>query len=31
MQEKIWNPKDDWLICKNTHEAIINQATFDIV
>ena len=25
------NPKEDWLIFKNTHEAIIDQETFDIV
>ncbi|HEM3499946.1 recombinase family protein [Streptococcus suis] len=24
-------PREDWLIFKNTHEAIINQETFDIV
>ncbi len=30
-KKKIWNPKDEWLIFKNTHEAIIDQETFDIV
>ena len=28
---KVDNPKEDWLIFKNTHEAIIDQETFDIV
>ncbi|SJZ57550.1 Site-specific DNA recombinase [Pilibacter termitis] len=27
----IWQPKEDWLIFENTHEAIIDQDTFDIV
>ncbi|MEQ7301761.1 recombinase family protein [Enterococcus avium] len=27
----IWMPKEEWLIFKNTHEAIIDQDTFDIV
>lgn len=30
-KRKIDNPKEDWLIFKNTHEAIIDQETFDIV
>lgn len=30
-KRKVDNPKEDWLIFKNTHEAIINQETFDIV
>ena len=28
---KVDNPKEAWLIFKNTHEAIIDQETFDIV
>lgn len=30
-KHKVDNPKEDWLIFKNTHEAIIDQETFDIV
>ena len=30
-KRQINNPKEDWLIFKNTHEAIIDQETFDIV
>ena len=30
-KRKVDNPKEDWLIFKNTHEAIIDQETFDIV
>ncbi|HEM3633230.1 TPA: recombinase family protein [Streptococcus suis] len=30
-KRKLGNPKEDWLIFKNTHEAIIDQETFDIV
>lgn len=30
-KKKIWKPKDEWLIFENTHEAIIDQETFDIV
>ena len=30
-KRKVDNPKKDWLIFKNTHEAIIDQETFDIV
>lgn len=30
-KRKVDNPKADWLIFKNTHEAIIDQETFDIV
>ena len=30
-KRKMDNPKEDWLIFKNTHEAIIDQETFDIV
>lgn len=30
-KRKIWNPKDEWLIFENTHEAIIDQETFDII
>jgi tnpX len=30
-RRKVDNPKEDWLIFKNTHEAIIDQETFDIV
>ena len=30
-KRKVDNSKEDWLIFKNTHEAIIDQETFDIV
>ena len=30
-KRKVDNPKEDWLIFKNTHKAIIDQETFDIV
>ena len=30
-KRKVDSPKEDWLIFKNTHEAIIDQETFDIV
>lgn len=30
-KRKVDNPKEDWLIFQNTHEAIIDQETFDIV
>ena len=30
-KRKVDNPKEDWLIFKNTHEVIIDQETFDIV
>ena len=30
-KRKVDNPKEDWLIFINTHEAIIDQETFDIV
>ena len=30
-KRKVDNPKEDWLIFKNTHEAIIDQEMFDIV
>lgn len=30
-KRKVDNPKEGWLIFKNTHEAIIDQETFDIV
>ena len=30
-KRKVDNPKEDWLIFRNTHEAIIDQETFDIV
>lgn len=30
-RRKVDCPKEDWLIFKNTHEAIIDQETFDIV
>ena len=30
-KRKVDNPKKDWLIFKNTHKAIIDQETFDIV
>ena len=30
-KRKVDNAKEDWLIFKNTHEAIIDQETFDIV
>ncbi|MFS9374824.1 recombinase family protein [Streptococcus infantis] len=30
-KRKVDNPKEGWLVFKNTHEAIINQETFDIV
>ena len=30
-KKTIWLPKEEWLIFKNTHEAIIDQDTFDIV
>ena len=30
-KRKVDNSKDDWLVFKNTHEAIIDQETFDIV
>ena len=30
-KHKVDNPKEGWLIFKNTHEAIIDQETFDIV
>ena len=30
-KRKVDNPKKDWLIFKDTHEAIIDQETFDIV
>lgn len=30
-KRKVDNPKEDWLIFKNTHEAIIDQETFNIV
>lgn len=30
-RRKVDSPKEDWLIFKNTHEAIIDQETFDIV
>lgn len=30
-KRKVDNPKEDWLIFKNTSEAIIDQETFDIV
>lgn len=30
-KRKVDNPKEDWLIFKNTHESIIDQETFDIV
>ncbi len=30
-KRKVDNPKEDWLVFKNTHEAIIDQETFDIV
>lgn len=30
-KRKMDNPKEDWLIFKNTHEAIIDQETFEIV
>lgn len=30
-KRKVDCPKEDWLIFKNTHEAIIDQETFDIV
>lgn len=30
-KRQIINPKEDWLIFKNTHQAIIDQETFDIV
>lgn len=30
-KRKMDNPKEDWLVFKNTHEAIIDQETFDIV
>ncbi len=28
---KIWNDPKDWVVFKNTHEQIIDQATFDLV
>lgn len=30
-KRKVGNPKEGWLVFKNTHEAIIDQETFDIV
>ena len=30
-KRKLDNPKEGWLVFKNTHEAIIDQETFDIV
>ena len=30
-KRKVDNSKEDWLVFKNTHEAIIDQETFDIV
>lgn len=30
-KRKVDNPKEGWLVFKNTHEAIIDQETFDIV
>ena len=30
-KKKILNPKDEWLVFENTHEAIIDQETFKIV
>jgi len=30
-KKMLWNPKEHWLIFKNTHEAIIDQEAFDIV
>ena len=30
-KRKVDNPKESWLVFKNTHEAIIDQETFDIV
>ena len=30
-KRKVDSPKEDWLIFQNTHEAIIDQETFDIV
>ena len=30
-KKSVWNPKDEWLIFENTHEAIIDQETFDNV
>ena len=30
-KRKMDNPKEDWLVFKNTHEAIIDQETFDII
>ena len=30
-KKQIWLPKEEWLIFESTHEAIINQDTFDIV
>ena len=30
-KSKVDNPKEGWLVFKNTHEAIIDQETFDIV
>lgn len=30
-KRKVDSPKEDWLIFKNTHEAIIDQETFDVV
>ena len=30
-KRKVDNPKEDWLVFKNTHEAIIDQETFEIV
>ena len=30
-KRKVNNSKEDWLVFKNTHEAIIDQETFDIV
>ena len=30
-KKKILNPKDEWLVFENTHEAIIDQETFNIV
>lgn len=30
-KRKVDNPKEDWLVFKNTHEAIIDQETFDVV
>ena len=30
-KKRVDNPKEDWLIFENTHEAIISQQEFDLV